>query len=424
MFQHPNQPILLYEGSMELLYNQQSIQGTGVLNFTWLPSPRITFEMDISSPEFDFNRMEWLHLRSIIDQDYGELALSDLGLNTKVGTVVWRTSKAVGWLQSPITIINGSANKLQYLNFYLVNFCDSKNRQIILESQDWKITIEPLQNLSQLIREVKDSGGYTITHIAKLERCDSKTFSPAQANELLEALFYFLSFARGLWIAPILPKGFDIDGNQAWQEWRLWKVDFWKNVTRSGSSSQFAQRFYNTFSGFLDRWLNCSWRESLRIAIDWYVESNSTGVNIEGSIILAQAGLELLCSVVLEEQRKKALKQEFAKRRPIFSRKLEELLLQSEVSLEVPLDLIGLRKLSESKKANISNGAKVLAKLRNNLTHPEEDNRQELFTLFKSTQVRVEALILSLWYIEVVLLRCFGYHEDNINDFVHFHVSY
>lgn len=42
--EQPNQPILLYEGALEINQHSVQIQGQGKVEYEWFPSPRIKFE--------------------------------------------------------------------------------------------------------------------------------------------------------------------------------------------------------------------------------------------------------------------------------------------------------------------------------------------------------------------------------------------
>jgi hypothetical protein len=434
--QNPNEPITLYEGSMEIIDARQPAKGVGILKLTWLPFPEIKFEMDITSSSFHPFLMEGLARELSEPNFYYKLELPDFEVhNINVYITRIEPSKAIGWLQKPQAIIKDLGVDLQYVLFHLVNFSSSRihkilNRNerensvdIILKSQNWQITIEPLNNLKQLVKELDYFGGYSITHVAKIERCDGKKFSSKEVHQLLEAVFYFLSFARGLWSPPILPVGFDSDGNQAWQEWRLLNVDSWKQVVRAGSSSEHALRFYATFSGFMDKWFHRKsyWRDSLRIAIDWYIQANSTGLNIEASIILVHAGLELLNSICISSEEKSKINKNIRKRinnkdKPSEFQACLQFLIHEKIGVEweVPIELNKLNDLRE-------NGSTLLTQLRNGLVHrkPNDKNKEKQLSKF-SFEARYEVLELSLWYMEVVILYFLGYQENDIKKIVQF----
>lgn len=449
--QSPNQPITLYQGSMEILYKQQerAVQGTGVLNLTWLPSPRMTFEMEVTSEDFAVTKIQFTEMGRFIPfakkeitpegtsqskieiiENYSELKLLDTGLNFKTGHIRWNNQNAIGVVSSSENINDNADDSLSFVFFNLVNFYNPNNKDIILKSSEWQITIQPINEFSNIVKNLEAFGGYAITHAAKLERVDGKQFLPTEAIEILEALFYFLSFARGIWSGVILPIGINNEGSKVWQGQILTKTDSWREAVRSGSSSKYAQRFYEVFPGFINKWKLEDYKEALRIAIDWYIQGNNKGVNVEGSIILAQSGLELLCSIMLDECTKEELLNKCGKKKiedVSFFAKIEKLLAQLEVYLDVPVELGtgSLRGAVEQLELKCKDKDKwtaprALATLRNKLTHSNDKNRKELVDTFKGTQLRGEALYLSLWYIEILLLKLFGYERDDLKEFVIF----
>jgi hypothetical protein len=209
-----------------------------------------------------------------------------------------------------------------------------------------------------------------------------------------------------------------------WKEWHLWNVYSWHKAIRSGSSTKYAPYFYCTFSGFLEKWTNSDWKEPLRRVVNCYIEGNNREITIECSLILLQTGLELLCSVGLSKDEQESLKQENKlKQKKIkrhfkdipFGVKLEGLLTKYNVSLEVPAELSHLKKLSLELDWK---APRLLARLRNNLTHSDETNLKQRFSTFNDPEVQAEAKILSLWYTEILLLRLCGYQGDEFSNFV------
>ena len=53
--------------------------------------------------------------------------------------------------------------------------------------------------------------GYAFTHIGRIKKADSKSFATKEGIHILNALRTFLSFARGIWVSPVLAVGFHHD---------------------------------------------------------------------------------------------------------------------------------------------------------------------------------------------------------------------
>lgn len=197
----PNQPIQLYQGSLEITQNGAVIKGNGNLCIQWLPSPEVRFEFlnhDDQSNEISTNE--------------SEASLKLLDLTTPVSVEVHILSFPLFPLSSENSIsgclrkeavISQPEQELSHVLFHLSNFDDFRGTGIstttpetrkfwygraVLEAGGWCVTIDTLETCRETIKSFKSQGGYAITHVGKLERCDKKAFTKEEADKLLEAL--------------------------------------------------------------------------------------------------------------------------------------------------------------------------------------------------------------------------------------------
>jgi hypothetical protein len=190
----PNKPIVLYEGSLELQQTftiDQEIKehietGSGHVVFTWFPLPCIKFEFANNHLEF------WPDLNQPISLRLSELNVSvpirllNCNLGGKAG------NKVSGRIKEPI--VQGSGQDLSYVMFHIANLSDfSGNCKIRLNetetgwredrvnfelvAENWKLTLDKSQSISEHVDELRANGGFAITHIGKLERLNSNVFS-------------------------------------------------------------------------------------------------------------------------------------------------------------------------------------------------------------------------------------------------------
>lgn len=77
--------------------------------------------------------------------------------------------------------------------------------RLSLEAHSWRVTIDSLEPKLRkaLIESLKDEGGYAITHVAKLQRIDNRSFTTEQALDVLSVLSYFLAFAQRCWVGSL-----------------------------------------------------------------------------------------------------------------------------------------------------------------------------------------------------------------------------
>ncbi|NJK30431.1 MAG: hypothetical protein HC940_09920 [Acaryochloris sp. SU_5_25] len=123
--------------------------------------------------------------------------------NLGIGEII----SASGWIERQLGI--GSDQNLAYVLCHIVNFhnCFGNQRAAlcsesswtllerhVLEAEGWQLTLDQLETTADHIKQLNDQGGFAITHIAKLERSDSKLFSGREAVEFFGSLLSFFLF--------------------------------------------------------------------------------------------------------------------------------------------------------------------------------------------------------------------------------------
>lgn len=413
-----NGPVELYTGPLELTINDKSVSGDGVISWEWVPVPRVSFRMGncTSTPPIPFSN--------------GILKMSDGRTGTIRPTRVTlsggENAKAptVEGIMEPVEFGCGAA--LKSAIFHVPNFqsylgtgvCDQGRRQLrsaraVIESDEWQVTFDEVRREKDgsgrsFSEQIQDTGGFGITHVAKLERRGGDSFSSADAKEVEEALFWFLSFCRGSWVAPLLAVGLDVDGNRSWEEWRDWKVERWRRV-RSWFDTPSCAGLVEAFPGFVRRRKDATWKEPIELAIHWYVESNMCAGGVEGGTILAQAAFELLAWTFLVEDRR-VLSEDGFQKLPA-SDKLRLLLSSCAIPLPIPSSMC---ELSNAALAfNWEDAPQAMTEVRNALVHANPKKRKKV--LGGDAGPRHEAWWLSLWYLELVLLWLFDFRGKYSN---------
>lgn len=419
----PNQPIQLYEGSLEITQKGIVKRGSGNVCVGWFPSPDINFEFSTDD--------EWLY-----EFDNSEASLKLLELTTPVTVKIYILTVfecfISGYLTSTESLILQSEQDLSYLLFHLINFQDFRGTSIsvatsevrrfwrgrvVLEAGGWIVTIDTLESLTDIMKSLKSQGGYAITHVGKLERSDKRAFTAEKAEDFLTALYYFLSFAsRGLRTFPLLPVAYDRGGEKIWEKWTCnYIATPWQSVY-SWFPDPDSQSLSKAFPGFLRRWQSNIWNEPIKLAIHWYLESKAGAGGVQGSLILIQTALELLAWVFLVEEAGISV-QDFKdpdnKKYNTTSRKINRLFEALGVPQEIPASLHELIKFDSSLKYPNKNGPYALTELRNNIVHAAPENRDKFRNTSFSTMI--EALELGLWYLELILLRLFDYQGYYFN---------
>ena len=302
----PNVPLTLFEGDMQLLLESgRAVSAPGVIKWEWLPHCAIRFNL------------EGLDLfPHSADLSEAQLDIQKLGLSCKVSITGVGMSKegayCRGLLATPVVM--GTGLECNQVVFHLPNFFKFvgepiRNRNLMtwrgrlcLRSDKWKIVLDPVQILGELIKALNSQGGFALTHTGSLRRADGGEFSYGEADDLLEAL-YFLSFCRGFWCGPILA-AVRLNDVNVWQEWTHTRLTPWKYVESWFPQHNVVNSVHEinqAFRGFMARWEDDLWKEPVKHSIHWYVESNIGAGGIEGAIVLTQTALELLGWLYLVE---------------------------------------------------------------------------------------------------------------------------
>lgn len=396
-------PIKLNDGANDLCSDE------GKIFFEWFPRPHIELSLNEYSNQ------------SSNGNQYLELTQEDI-------KIVEKSTQLIKGLALK-RINNNSPQDLSYVLFHLTNFrnCHGSFIKSIIEEQEtqysgrtilkdesWKVTLDAQKNTRDDENRLNLLGGYSITHVGKIEKSNGSTFTVEQVDDLLSSLHYFFSFARSRWSSPILPVGFNQQNQQIWKPWEAPVIDSWQYTTSwfnltSDSLSQL-------FPGFMNRWSNSTWNEPIKITIHWYISSkNGYDRGIEGAIALAQIALELLSSMVIAEEKKILSVDELSNRNA--SAQFRLLLSTLGISLSIPSNLSDLTTvaslLPKTSEGEGPEGPEVLTYIRNRIIHAKVKNIQSLQNL--PPLARVQAWRLSSKYISLILLQIFDYQGKYLN---------
>lgn len=183
--------------------------------------------------------------------------------------------------------------------------------------------------------------------------------------------------------------------------WRY--VETWFPSSRPSSVS-------SLFSGFLKWFLNPTWNEPLRRAIEWFVDCNLTAgggtfSSLPGAIVIEQVALEMLSWVRLVESEPVYSREEFHSRRFPAAEKIRLLLSGLNIPPAIPDELPSL--LRQARENNWRTGPQALTAIRNRIVHSSPENRERIRDL--STYPIMETWKLGLWYMDLLLLSLFEY---------------
>lgn len=278
----------------------------------------------------------------------------------------------------------------------------------ILRCDGWQITIAAIDQTRGLVKALKQQGGHVITHAGQIEQEDRSTFSSKELENQLGMITYFLSFVFGRWAGASLSIGVDADGNQVYEEWGLRKAAEgpW-NGAISWFDSHHAELLTQVFPGFVNLWQDDVWSGPLRKALYLYLGASEPGkgIGVDTGLILTQAALELLAWNHCVQDRKMVSPRAFEPRGLSAADKLRILAASLDIPLEIPATLTSL--LSRPGK-KWDDSMDAITALRNSVVHPATKNPVPDNSFY-------DAWRLSLWYIDLVLLRLCGHTGSYAN---------
>jgi len=411
-----NEPVELSRETINFIRNKTWTTGTGSVNVRFLPSPRIT--IDASFPV----------LRPLSGLKSEQLGLPDRGIEVPGVTTSFKMTMGAGgsgtsirWivLREPLVVLGDETTVVKRVVFHLVNFPEvnierttvesSNGRQVsirhfILAWGSYEVHLRSLHSTPDSAKTLRDEGGYAITHLGEIRRTDANEFSVSDIASFLRGLELFFSFCRGHWVSPVLRVGFDSNCAKVWEHWNSPKGEsyLW---TSSWLNPMYGQNLEVLFPGFMNLWANQEWQQALEEAIYWYLNSNYSPRGIDAGVILAQAALERLSFANAVKN-----KVHGGFRKITAADKLRELFSSLNLPVTIPSVLTSLS--ATAMQHRWSDAPQGLTEIRNEIVHPEHKKRGQF------NDVLVDAWDLSLWYIEMTVLRLSAYSGDYSNRLV------
>ncbi len=415
-FEAPNKATNLGERQVQFEYEGISYQGAGNAILNLVPKPRVDMLLNFGDQHL---LPKLFTLLSGIETD---LKIERWGTLRKVKGLARLHSfeedrVCLSWvpLQEPMQAVGGDKTALSRVVFHIFNFselytlkrkekCELRAEgNVSLKANGWRIEIHPCSDMATNVQTLKEMGGYALTHIAHIERDKGCGFNGEDADKMLLALGYFLSFARGNWSVPVCPVGLDDTGKRVWEQWNGPRAAW--AYTESWFDIHHAHALTDLFPGFMRLWNRPGWQDTLHEVLYWYLNANNSNHGIDPGIILAQSALERLAYEYAVRDRGLIESQGFKNLRA--SDKLRLLLASLDIPLTIPPNLTHLSALGRKFKwIDLPHG---LTEFRNMLVHPEKKDQGD----FKLAHF--EAWRAFLWLIDVAMLRLCGYEGEYSN---------
>jgi len=413
-FGEPDEAIAIYQGPISYSQAAGSVRADAIISLIWLPLPAIHLDVP-SIPDDTILDGANVSIRT----DDGTVAPCGLVSSILTNRIEGVSSTSmIGFINGPV--VSPADGPVTHVMFLLPNFdqpigrgiCypdqSSRAARLILQGSGWVITLDATHDERDIKKYLSANSGFGVTQVGRLEKEDRSPFTASEAQAVLRALAWYVSFASGRWTGPCLATGFDLSGKQVWQVWGYSRTAPFRH-RESWVDCLHSDQFEAPFPGFMKLWLDDTWEEVIRLAFHWYIEANAQAGSIEGSIVLTQTAFELLAAAILVDHNA-WLSQDGCDKLAAADR-IRLLFLWAGISTGIPeklSDLVKLAKQYEDFMINkIPDAAASMTAIRNTITHPTSRNRIKFGK--HSHEARRDAFVLGLRNLELCLLRLFGH---------------
>lgn len=424
----PNCDVFIGKQKVTAAFDEEQLrfEGEAVVALRCLPTPRISFEVTLHGITLGqylglYNMPPVRIIFTEMDRE-AQGRIIDLGTLGGAPEAMKAVTITVDFLDDVLSVLPPHNAALSKAVFHLANFKHfrgmsppvdqprggvPKLEMICMRVDDWEVTVSSTPTSDERTRLLRSSGGYAVTHVGVIERIDKGTFSWQVACDLLVKLNSFFSFAQGFWVCGLLPVGFDADGHRIWEERVVRKVDPWQSAYSWFDGSN-GDCLASVFPGFLKLCENETWQEAVRRTIYFYLQANKSHQGVDIGVVLGQAALEILAWCYATGDRCLVTERGF-KKLPA-SDQLRLLLSSLDIPLGIP-DY--LERLKNAARTNgWLDGPNAITEIRNDVVHAKRKYRSEF------SPTCTQAWNLGLWYVEMVLLRLFGYSGEYSNRLV------
>lgn len=305
----PDQPIPLYDGAIEVGWEDVSIIGNGSVAFEWQPFSHVAFEVSLDvgwdTPE---------------TPDDVTISLVDVG-----GTAparVWRVQEGVAANALQPRLVSGSVtddllvgnpaatetvivhvpNLPGWLGEAVQETDDGgamwKGR-MIASTSDWEIVVDSLPDLNGLHEEMSKRPSNAITHVGRVRRADEAPVAFESVGQICDVLHWWFSLVRSERTGPFLVMGVHED-ETVWEIWRTPSLAPWRGrwswlpqMLVEDDGTYTPVNAGETLRSLDDLWDDVDLRRAITRAIDWYTQGVASSY-VATTVVLAQAGLELM----------------------------------------------------------------------------------------------------------------------------------
>ncbi|MFL5741494.1 MAG: hypothetical protein ACJ75B_14815 [Flavisolibacter sp.] len=286
------------------------------------------------------------------------------------------------------------------------NFSILSNR-LTLENDFCIINIDKCKDFKSRIQSLEEKGGYNILYNCELVP-KKGSIKLEDSTDIFHCLSTFLAFLNGRRTSAFFIQGV-YEERVLWCDYTDYLVDSYKYV-QTWPQKTSVIGLSKTWEQFSTLWKDSNNKNFFISAIHWYVEANGNSGFTEGSIIMSQTALELLYNWWIIEYKKMIVGKDSENINA--ANKIRLLLSQLDISHAVPAAFTHLQQFVDENE-NITDAPEAVVQIRNAIVHSQHEKRKKLDSIHY--MAKHEALQLSIWYIEMTLLKILDFDEKYFN---------
>lgn len=412
----PNQIIEIFTGEYLLEFQDKTVKLKGKIQFEWFPNMGTYF---YGSPISDTKLLKNISdtVKVIVnDFELGEgfILTTDTGtLDGCYGLKGTISKKSVCGDQSiPVEKAIFSIANLREFHGIATKRVNEKisvfRNRIVFRSGTYEIIIDKHPDYKDLKNKLNAKGGYIIQYAGQITN-QGKPLYLDQLNDMLNCFNNFLWFLNGRRSSAIFLQGI-FDNQVIWTDYTHYSTDIHKSVL-SWPAKNSIKEFDSIWNTFCELWKENEDNKSfLRSAIHWYVEANGNAGYVEGSIIMAQTALELIYNWWIVEAKRMISGKDTESISA--SNKIRLILSQLGISNQIPNSFDELRSFA-NQYPEITDGPEAIVQIRNAIVHSQQEKRKKINSI--EPMGKYQSLQLSIWYIEMAMLKILNYNSLYIN---------
>ncbi len=403
----PNEELELYSGPFTLAIGNNRYDSQGTIDFHWIPTVGIrvsgvTNRQQHLMEDYTNNTPFQVLLQGVV---VGKGYFSGINMSNVSEKVSLKGQLPSGFGRGDATIPVDTIrfdvpNMGKFIGSAIKRGTGVSKARLTLEDDQYLIHIDQVAEFDKRDEQISQEGGYILTCTGSIQKKEGK-ISFEEGKAVARVLGFYFSFLNGRRTAPLFLTGLT-GGSAVWTKNFSGRIDAYKSgfSWRPQVLRQEVSDLWKSFSGLLLKEGENDW---LTTAIHWYMEANGKGGSVEGSIMIIQSALELLCNRVIVEDRKIL---SFNKFKPLpAADKIRLLLSTLKIDKEIPAHLSAI--LLDRPGVD---GPEKLVEIRNALVRGQEKKRQKLKKVPPAAFLAV--LNLGIVYVEVILLKLLGYRGE------------